>query len=175
MKDKYYPSLDALTKLSMTTFGKIKLSIIPEGVTHAVYNYFKSSEKFPSYDDFFNSCVHQCKTQKLEIQSRFDAFYEFCKKHNLDHQNTPTSYIPIIPEAQAIDIEAEFWKTEKFKLTPDGIACIYKNGDVLNPFKNKMIALTHHKHPKLFALYEKSSNSYEDNKIYLNALKEASL
>lgn len=170
MKDKYYPNLDTYTKLSMTTFGKIKLSVIPEGVSFAVYNYFIKQDKMPSYDQFFDSCVHQCRTQNIELERRFEAFYELCRKHNVDHTVTATSYIPIVPTTSHLDVEDEFWKVERFKLTPDGIAALTVNRYIVNAFKNQMLALEKHKYADLFALYIAFDKDYESTKKYLNAL-----
>ncbi len=149
----YYRSLDNYVKLCMTTFGKIKLSVIPEGVSFAVYNYFKEQPKMPSYDDFFKSCVHQCETLKVDLKPRFDAFHALCKKHNIDSHKTATSYIPIIPDDAPVDAEAEFWKIEKAKLTPSGIASSVLNGYINNPYRNAVLALSDHVYPELLKLY----------------------
>jgi hypothetical protein len=68
------------------------------------------------------------RRKKLKYSTNLTPFTEFCKKHNLNHQETPTTYTPIIPEPASVDVEQEFWKTECFKLTPDGVAVILTNG-----------------------------------------------
>lgn len=173
----YYPSLDAFTELRMTTFGKMKLSVIPEGVSMAVYNYFKSSPKFPSYDEFFDYCVHQCETMKHDLKSRFERFHRACEKYKIDPHGVTTfpeqPLKEIIPEE---DIEDEFWKIERHKLTPDGIAAMYANGEILNPYRKRMIGLGCYKHDILFNLYIQAYpdshkvKDFESHKIYLNAL-----
>ena len=167
MKDKfYYLSFDSLERLHLTTFGKIKLSIFPEGVVLATYNYFKSNPKFPPYEDFFDSCIHQCRIQKIDLKDRFAAFENLCKKHNLN-KSSPTQHNITEPD---VDIETEFWKTECFKLTPNGIACIYQNRDVLNNYRNQMIDLSNKRYSDLFKLYLDYPLGYEENKKYLNEL-----
>ena len=174
---KYYPSLDNYVKLCMTTYGKIKLSVIPEGVSFSVYNYYRNQPKMPSYDDFFKSCIHQCETQKIELDKRFDAFYSLCKKHNIDTHRTATTYIPQIPESETLDVEKEFWKIEQAKLTPTGIASAYKHGYHPNPYRKAMFALKKHEYYDLFSLYVKVHpdkdeciHDYDTHKNYLTGL-----
>lgn len=173
----YYKSLDNYVKLCMTTFGKIKLSVIPEGISFVVYNYFKEQKKIPSYDDFFKSCVHQCETLKLDLKPRFEAFYALCKKHNIDPHKTTTSYIPTIPEDKPVDVQTEFWKIERAKLTPSGIASAVINGYINNPYRNAIVSLADQEHPELLKLYcvaypdaRSASNEYEALKNYLTKL-----
>lgn len=149
----YYRSLDNYVKLCMTTFGKIKLSVIPEGISFSVYNYFKDQPKMPSYDDFFKSCEHQCQTLKVDLKPRFEAFHALCKKHNIDHYKTATTYIPIIPQDEEKDVEAEFWKIERSKLTPSGIASSFINGYTPNPYRNYVLSLKEQQYPDLLKLY----------------------
>lgn len=168
----YYKSLDEFHELNMTTFGKMKLSIIPEGVSMAVYNYFKSSPEFPSYDKFFEYCVHQCETMKYDLKPRFDAFQKACEKYSLD----PLLATHFLRTQD--DTEAEFWKIEKTKLTPDGIAAMYANGEIINPYRKRMLELGCHRNEKLFTIYiqaypnDHRVKDYESHKSYLNALKD---
>lgn len=170
----YYKSLDEFKELHMTTFGKMKLSIIPEGVSMAVYNYFKSCEEFPSYDKFFEYCIHQCETMKHDLKPRYEAFYKACEKYSID-PNSVTHFVKVDIE----DTEAEFWKIEKTKLTPDGIAAMYANGEILNPYRKKMLELGCHSNEKLFTIYiqayptDHKVKDYESHKSYLNALKDS--
>lgn len=169
----YYKSLDEFKQLNMTTFGKMKLSIIPEGVSMAVYNYFQSSPEFPSYDEFFEYCIHQCETMKHDLKPRYDAFYKACEKYGIDPKGV-THFIKVDTE----DIEAEFWKIERTKLTPDGIAAMYFNGEILNPYRKRMLELGCHSNEKLFTLYiqayptDHKVKDYESHRSYLNALKD---
>jgi len=176
-EQKYYPVLDNYIKLYMTTFGKIKLSIIPENISFAVYNYFKNQEKMPTYDQFFKACVHQCETQKIELKPYFEKFYALCKKHNINHSTTPVTFIPKVPEDQDVDVEQEFWKIEASKISPAGIASAFAHGYIPNPYRNKVLALDKHKYPKLLSLYIKthedsdtSVKDYESHKNYLTEL-----
>jgi hypothetical protein len=170
----YYPSLDEFKELHMTTFGKMKLSVIPEGVSMAVYNYFKACSEFPDYDKFFDYCIQQCQTIKHDLKPRYDAFYKACEKYSLDPNST--THFPKQPHKE--DIETEFWKIEKTKLTPDGIAAMYANGEIMNPFRKTMLNLGCYKNEKLFTLYiqaypkDHKVKDYESHKSYLNALKE---
>jgi hypothetical protein len=173
----YYPSLDAITELHMTTFGKMKLSVIPEGVSMAVYNYFKSAAKFPSYDEFFEYCIHQCETMKHDLKPRYDRFYKACEKYKIDPNGITTfTNQKIEPPTPSEDIEDEFWKIERHKLTPDGIAAMYANGEILNPYRQRMIEIGCYKHDTLFNLYIQAYpdchkvKDFESHKVYLNAL-----
>ena len=171
----YYKSLDEFTELNMTTFGKMKLSIIPEGVSMAVYNYFKTSPEFPLYDKFFEYCLYQCENMKHDLKPRYDAFYKACEKYSLN-PNAETHFPKPIPKE---DTESEFWKIEKTKLTPDGIAAMYANGEIINPYRKKMLELGCHRNEKLFTLYiqayptDHRVKDYESHKSYLNALKDS--
>lgn len=173
--NKYYsPHLDEFHELNMTTFGKMKLSVIPEGVSIAVYNYFKSCAEFPPYDKFFEYCLYQCSSINYDLKSRYDAFYKLCKEHNLD-ANSPTHFPKKSPEE---NVELEFWKIEKTKLTPDGIAAMYANGEILNPYRKAMLNIGAYKNEKLFTIYiqaypnDHNVKDYESHKSYLNALKD---
>jgi hypothetical protein len=178
-KGHYYPSLDEFTELHMTTFGKMKLSVIPEGVSMAVYNYFKSSTKFPSYEEFFEYCIHQCETTKHDLKPRYDRFYKACEKYKIDPNGVttlPNQKIEPSEDKASLDIEDEFWKIERHKLTPDGIAGMYANGEILNPYRKRMICLGCYKHDTLFNLYiqaypdSKKVKDFESHRAYLNVL-----
>ncbi len=181
MEEKhYYPALDNYIKLYMTTFGKIKLSIIPEGTSYTVYHYFKNQHKMPSYDEFFNSCVQQCQQSKIDLAERFERFKEFCKKHNIDQTKTPTTFVPQITQECEHNVEEEFWIVERAKLNPAGIAAAYAYGYQPNPYRKRMIELKKYKHPELFKAYitvhEASDNaikSYDTHKDYLIQLSQA--
>lgn len=176
---KYYPILDNYIKLYMTPFGKIKLSIIPENISLPVYNYFKTQEKMPTFDQFFKACVHQCETHQIDLKPYFEKFYALCKKHNINPNSTAVTFIPQVPEDQDVDVEEEFWKIEASKISPAGIASAFTNGYLPNPFRNKILALNKHKHPKLLSLYikvhEDSDTKVKDYDSHKNYLTELSV
>lgn len=140
----------------MTPFGMMKLSIIPEGIIVAVYNYHlhktsKQGLKFPTYERFFESCIKYAQNENVELKSRWSRFYDACKQRAIDPQTTRTHLPPEVPiPKQHQDTEEDFWYVERDVVSrPDKWRTL---GYIRNPWQKWMQA-NPHKHTHLFQLY----------------------
>ena len=156
-KYSYFARLDEYKELNMTSFGKMKLSVIPEGVIYSTYNYFKTQAKFPPYDKFFDSCIMHAKTADIDMKPRWCRFYDACQLKAIDPKSPTSLTVPFVEEPRTFNIkevEEEFWKVEKYKLTPEGSKIMEKIGDPQNPYRMQMMQVAEHlEQPGLFKLY----------------------
>ncbi len=155
-KYSYFSRLDDYTELSMTAFGKMKLSVIPEGVIYSTYNYFKMQDRFPSYEKFFDSCIMHTKEADIDMKPRWHRFYDACKKHAIDTQSLPSLPTAFTQEQRilnTVQIEEEFWRVEKYKLTPKGKEVMEKIGDPHNPYRTQIMGIPDITNKGLFKLY----------------------
>jgi len=160
-KYSYFARLDDYKELNMTPFGKMKLSVIPEGVIYSTYNYFKTQTIFPSYDKFFDSCLMHTREADIDMKPRWRRFYDVCKLKAID-SNSPPSLPSAFTDGPRVfsseKIEEEFWRVEKYKLTPKGIKVMEKIGDPQNPYRTQMMEICDREIPdltnkELFDLY----------------------
>ncbi len=163
-KYSYFSRLDDYTELSMTPFGKMKLSVIPEGVIYSTYNYFKTQSKFPLYEAFFDSCIQHTKTADIDMKPRWRKFYDACQLNAIDTKSSPSlakTRTVDIPQFSPEEIEESFWRVEKYKVSPAGIAPMERLGDPQNPYRRQMMEFASRpdgsgQHQELFALYLKA-------------------
>lgn len=156
-KYSYFARLDEYKELNMTSFGKMKLSVIPEGVIYSTYNYFKTQDRFPSYDKFFDSCMMHAKTADIDMKPRWCRFYDACTLKAIDPKSPTSLTVPFVEEPRTFNIkevEEEFWKVEKYKLTSAGSKVMEKIGDPQNPYRMQMMQSADSiEEPGLFKLY----------------------
>jgi hypothetical protein len=189
-KYSYFARLDEYKELNMTSFGKMKLSVIPEGVIYSTYNYFKTQERFPSYDKFFDSCIMHAKTADIDMKPRWCRFYDACQLKAIDPKSPTSLAVPFTEEPRTFNIkevEEEFWRVEKYKLTSAGSKVMEKIGDPQNPYRVQMMQIAEHlEEPGLFKLYllaypktnprinplEPSLKNLEDYEVYTSALQK---
>ena len=145
-KFTYFARLDDFIELNMNGFGKMKLSVVPEGVIYSTYAYFKQQDRFPTYDKFFDSCLMHTKEADIDMKPRWRRFYDACQKHAIDTK-TPPCLPPAFTAAKSApgsrilsdkEVEEEFWKIEKYKLTPHGSKIMERIGDPHNCYRTQM-------------------------------------
>jgi len=189
-KYSYFARLDEYKELNMTSFGKMKLSVIPEGVIYSTYNYFKTQAKFPSYDKFFDSCIMHAKTADIDMKPRWCRFYDACQLKAIDPKAPTSLTVPFVEEPRTFNIEKieeEFWKVEKHKITPEGSKIMEKIGDPQNPYRMQMMQVADSiENAGLFKLYmlaypitnpkinplAPSLKNPEEYKVYTQALQD---
>lgn len=163
-----YPCLEitkTFTKLNLSPFGRMKLSLIPEGILYSVYKHFSNNDQpFPTFSKFFDHCLTQCKSAKIDMKSRWRRFFNVCKDLHINIEkelptvipSSPETIMPQRPKLTSFEIEQEFWKSELHKITPLGKHAMQKLGDPHSPFRNQMIDLHQHNlvaEIRLFNLY----------------------
>ena len=154
-KYSYYARLDEYTELNMSPFGKMKLSVIPEGVIYSTYNYLKSKGKIPKYELFLESCIQHAKLAGVDLRPRWNRFYRACTLRAIDPENTPTTVVHeyVLERKEQEDVEEGFWKIELHKLTPEGQKVMERLGDPHNPFRRRMLELETRRNEELIKLY----------------------
>ena len=154
--DKFpcYESFKKLDLLPLTPFGRMKLSVIPEGVVTTIYNYFKNEQKVPKFETFFQVCIQHCKSMDIDLSKRFGRFYEVCRQRGYDPNKIPvcTQKSTVV---QTRDIEAysedDFWKVELDVLNqPEKWETV---GYTPNPWARIMRTLEVYKYPLLYGYY----------------------
>lgn len=166
-KYSYYPRLDGFVLLRATPFGKMKLSIIPEGVLFSCYNHFLKKQQEGSspkqqaidYHTFFEFCVQKCKEVPIPLGPRWRRFFEACRERGIDAKKEPCvqgvrpkAYVP--PEREEEDPEEGFWTCEKHTLSEQYAQAVSLIGHLPNPYRKHLEENPPTQQPKLFKLYQ---------------------
>ena len=157
-KYKYYARLDEYEELRMTPFGKMKLSVVPEGLIYSTYNYFKTQGRIPSYDKFLDACLKNAELADIELKPRWRKFFEACTVKAIDTKGRthfppkPQGLPDKKPDRTPQEIEDDFWRIERYKINA-GKEPMRILGDPQNPYRLSMKELPERKHEELFILY----------------------
>lgn len=176
VKYPYSPFIDELVELKqlrMSAFGKMKLSVIPEGVVKSLYNYYiQQGSNLPHNERFFQECLDICKRENVCLKSRWTRFYDACDKRKI---NAKKELCTVAQQPKEIDItpraeedETGFWRVElAWAENPRGYWAL---GCPKNPFEDKVNPETT-RHKMLFALYLQAKQNITQRNTYLEALK----